>query len=216
MKKQILLYLCLGLLITAQSQTAKTIQVNSSGTLGSLLTTTEKSTITNLVLTGKIDARDFKTMRDSMPLLSVLDMGNASISSYTGTNGTNPDSYSSTTYSSNTIPQYAFFYEVEGVLGVKNTIALINRNLETDRFTENYKNQLQIHYEFNNKLKEKFHDLTNSELKLCSLLRLNQSSKEISSLLNISPKSVDMKRYRLRKKLNIDSEKDIPEFLKNF
>jgi len=40
------------------------------------------------------------------------------------------------------------------------------------------------------------------------------SSKEISGILNISSKSVDMNRYRLRKKLNLDNEINILEFLK--
>lgn len=50
-----------------------------AGTLSTLLTPTELLKVTNLILTGKIDARDVKTMRDNMPLLSVLDMAEVSI-----------------------------------------------------------------------------------------------------------------------------------------
>ena len=48
------------------------------------------STITNLKLTGTIDARDVKTMRDLMPNLEVLNLGDATISAYSGTEGTIP------------------------------------------------------------------------------------------------------------------------------
>ena len=49
-------------------------------------------------------------------------------------------------------------------------------------------------------------DITRTEKRLAALLRMELSSKEIASIMNISPKSVDMSRYRLRKKMNIDSE----------
>lgn len=69
------------------------------------------------------------------------------------------------------------------------------------------------HTEFFFKIKRKFPDLTEKELKLCSLLLLELSSKEIATLLNISSGSVDMSRYRLRKKLNIPPDKSISVFL---
>lgn len=45
--------------------------------------------------------------------------------------------------------------------------------------------------------------LSPSDLKLCAYLRLNLSSKEIAPILNISVRSVEIKRYRLRKKLSL-------------
>ncbi|MDP4240267.1 MAG: leucine-rich repeat protein [Bacteroidota bacterium] len=78
----------------------------SAGTLSTTLTGTQKATITSLQLYGSIDARDFKTMRDSMPLLSEADLYNVTISSYTGTQGT--AGVQSTIYPDNTIPQKAF------------------------------------------------------------------------------------------------------------
>ncbi|NVO21556.1 MAG: leucine-rich repeat protein [Bacteroidetes bacterium] len=78
----------------------------SAGTLNTVLTSEEKNTLTNITLVGAIDARDFKTMRDSMPALNVLDIRDVMISAYygnLGTQGTN-----SFTYLVNSIPQYAF------------------------------------------------------------------------------------------------------------
>jgi len=76
------------------------------GTLSTTLTPIQKDTITSLKITGQIDARDFKTMRDNMPALSVIDISNISIASYTGTQGTAGSTVF--TYPQNTIPQKAF------------------------------------------------------------------------------------------------------------
>lgn len=59
-------------------------------------------------------------------------------------------------------------------------------------------------------------NLTQNELKLCAYLRINLSSKEIAQMLNISPESLITKRYRLRKKLDLDTEDNLVKFLSNF
>ena len=85
----------------------KSINLDVAGTLNSLLTPAEKSSITFLTLTGTIDARDFKTMRDSLPLLSRLYINSTTIAAYKGTEGT--ATYYSITYPANTIPLSAFY-----------------------------------------------------------------------------------------------------------
>ena len=77
----------------------------TAGNLSTLLTTDELNTVTDLTITGTIDARDFKTMRDNMPMLTVLDINSITISQYSGTLGT---VNSSQVYEQNCIPQYAF------------------------------------------------------------------------------------------------------------
>jgi hypothetical protein len=84
---------------------SKTINVTKAGTLGTLLTTAEKSTITNLTITGTIDARDFKFMRDTLTLLSDLDLSAANIVEYTGYAGTSVFNF----YKVNEIPERSFF-----------------------------------------------------------------------------------------------------------
>lgn len=80
----------------------------TAGSLSSLLSANEKNTIEDLVITGSIDARDFKTMRDSMPNLTHLNISAVTIESYTGNDGTY--SFPDNVYPANTIPIQAFYY----------------------------------------------------------------------------------------------------------
>jgi hypothetical protein len=79
----------------------------TAGGLSAALSSTEKNTITGLAITGTMDARDFKTLRDDMPLLSYIDLSGTTVVAYTGTEGTY--NTTSTTYPANTIPQRAFY-----------------------------------------------------------------------------------------------------------
>lgn len=74
----------------------------------------------------------------------------------------------------------------------------------------------QVNSDFYKKLKDSFPTLTSTELKLCSLLKLNFSSKEISVLMGISDKSVKMSRYRLRKKFTLQRKDNLLEFISRF
>ncbi|MGE5394094.1 MAG: leucine-rich repeat protein, partial [Candidatus Saccharibacteria bacterium] len=99
----IFLCLCLGL----RAQVSKTVEV-TAGNLSRLLSASERSTVTDLTITGTIDARDFKTMRDSMARLAVLDMSQATIVGYTGYQGTYIQAEYAITYNDLTVPQLAF------------------------------------------------------------------------------------------------------------
>ena len=84
---------------------------------------------------------------------------------------------------------------------VRNIDQNINNNDDWDFFEKAFNNADQ---DFLKKIKEIHPKLTPNDLRLCAYLRLNLSSKEIASLLNISSKSVEIKRYRLRKRMNLD------------
>ena len=71
----------------------------------------------------------------------------------------------------------------------------------------------EAHENFFKKLKSGHPDLVPNDLKLCAYLRMNMSSKEMASLLNISLRGVEIRRYRLRKKLNLEHDKNLTEFL---
>ncbi len=74
-----------------------------------------------------------------------------------------------------------------------------------------------VHNDFYERLIEKFPDLTQNERRLCSFLRLNMSTKEIASITGQMPKTIDMARTRLRKKLNLtNSEISLSDFLAKF
>ena len=62
-------------------------------------------------------------------------------------------------------------------------------------------------------LRKSFPELTPNDLRFCAFLKMNMTTKEIASLLNISPRSVEVKRYRLRKKLNMEHEENLVVFL---
>ena len=70
-----------------------------------------------------------------------------------------------------------------------------------------------VYESFYKKLEDKYPGLTQNEKRLAALLRLKLSSKEISSITGISSKSVDMSRYRLRKKLGLETEDNLIEIL---
>ena len=105
MKKLLLLFTFIGFASGIFAQVSKTVNMATAGTLSTSLTSNELATISNLTLTGTIDASDFKTMRDNMPLLAVLDLGGVMITAYNGTGGT---SLSNNDYPSNAFPADAF------------------------------------------------------------------------------------------------------------
>ncbi len=63
-----------------------------------------------------------------------------------------------------------------------------------------------VHPDFYQSLQDKFPALTSNEKKLCAFLRLNMSTKDISSITNQSPNSITVARTRLRKKMGMDGE----------
>jgi ligand-binding sensor domain-containing protein/DNA-binding CsgD family transcriptional regulator len=73
----------------------------------------------------------------------------------------------------------------------------------------------QVYEELLRKLKERYPDLTPRELSLCAYLRMNISSKEIATLMNISARGVEISRYRIRKKLKLDRNANLTEFMIN-
>lgn len=87
---------------------------------------------------------------------------------------------------------------------IKPVIKIIDKNLNNNSdwklFQEAFNNADK---DFLTKIKDKYPELTPNDLRLCAYLRLNLSSKEIAPLLNISHKSVEIKRYRLRKKMGL-------------
>lgn len=74
----------------------------------------------------------------------------------------------------------------------------------------------QMHDGFFKQLKDQYADISNAELKLCALLRLNMNLKESAKVLGIAPDSVKTSRYRLRKKLGLKTEENLVDFLIRF
>lgn len=91
---------------------------------------------------------------------------------------------------------------------------LISANISHDDDWKRFNQNFDIVYaDFTKKLSEQHPDLTVSELRLCCYLKMGLSSKEIAPLFNISSKSVEMNRYRLRKKMNLGRETNLTSYL---
>ena len=84
----------------------------------------------------------------------------------------------------------------------------------SDEIEQIYQQAEQVNDEFPNRLTTVSPNLSPQEKKLALLLRVGFSSKEIAPLLNISPKSVEIARYRLRKKLDLKKEENLTQFIK--
>jgi len=94
---------------------------------------------------------------------------------------------------------------------------LIENSLNSEHDWEMFENLFdQAHENFFKRLKQEYPDLTPSDFRLCAYLRMNLSSKEIAPLLNISLRGVEEKRYRLRKKINLNPEQNLTEFIIEF
>ncbi len=96
-------------------------------------------------------------------------------------------------------------------------IRMIDDNISSDSDWEIFRTNFdRIHENFFRNLIERYPSLTQSDLRLCAFLRLNMSTKDIANLLNISLKGVEAARYRLRKKLSLESDVSLGEFLIGF
>ncbi len=71
----------------------------------------------------------------------------------------------------------------------------------------------ELNQQFYKKLKEKYPDLTVNDLRLSAYIKMGLDSKEIANLLNIKPSSIYINRSRFRKKLGLDPEADLFDFL---
>ena len=96
-------------------------------------------------------------------------------------------------------------------------IRFAKERLRIDKSKEYFHvNTERVNHEFLSNLKKSYPDLTENELHLCSLLRLKLNTKEISVIKSISPDSVKVMRYRLRKKLSLDRKTNLTDFIVRF
>jgi len=96
-------------------------------------------------------------------------------------------------------------------------LSLINKNISNDNDWKVFEELFdQAHENFFKRLKTAYPELTQSDLKLCAYLKLNLSSKEIAPLLNISFRGVETRRFRLRRRLSLESDSNLVEFVMQF
>lgn len=97
---------------------------------------------------------------------------------------------------------------------LKRVIRVIDQELKPDEAWDQFELLFnQIHENFLQKLKERYPELTSRDLKLCAYLRMNLNSKEIAPLLSLSVRGVEDLRYRVRKKMGLDTSVNLAEFI---
>ena len=97
---------------------------------------------------------------------------------------------------------------------IKSVISTINKNITEEDTWNVFKEAFDnADKDFLKKIKTAHPLLTPNDLRLCAYLRLNLSSKEVAPLLNISVRSVEIKRYRLRKKMGLSHEQGLVEYI---
>jgi DNA-binding CsgD family transcriptional regulator len=104
---------------------------------------------------------------------------------------------------------------------VKRELLQITKDIENNISADTDWEQFQYHFDrvhgdFSTRFKVAFPALSPQEIKLSAYLRMNLSSKEIAQLLNISIRGVEISRYRLRKKLSLERNTNLQEFILNF
>jgi DNA-binding CsgD family transcriptional regulator len=96
----------------------------------------------------------------------------------------------------------------------RHIIQLIEQNADVDSDWGNFMLTFdQVHSDFFKRLTSQFHHLSPNDYKMCIYLRMNLTSKEIAALMNISIRSVETNRYRLRKKLGLHPDENLTQFL---
>jgi len=96
----------------------------------------------------------------------------------------------------------------------KEVLHIVEDNINSEGDWEHFQEIFnQTDRDFLNRLKSLHPDLTPNDIKLCIYLRLNLSSKEIAPLLNISTQSIEIKRYRLRKKMRLERNQNLTDYI---
>ncbi|MFM7710449.1 MAG: triple tyrosine motif-containing protein [Ferruginibacter sp.] len=104
----------------------------------------------------------------------------------------------------------------ESMQEIRKLIRTLTEDENIDKDWENFTQHFdKVHSDFLHILREIHPNITNNDMKLCSYLRMNLSSKEIARLLNISPRGVELSRYRLRKKMGLSTETNLVDYLMN-
>lgn len=97
---------------------------------------------------------------------------------------------------------------------ISSLIVKIDKDIDHNKQWEVFETAFDdVHEDFLNRLKVRFPTLTPKELRLCAYLRMNISTKEIAPLMNISIRGVEICRYRVRKKLNIDRDTNLTSLI---
>jgi DNA-binding CsgD family transcriptional regulator len=104
--------------------------------------------------------------------------------------------------------------EAETRKSLQSLVRILEQDTRLDEDWEQFAQHFdQVHSDFLKRLREQYPQLTPKDQRLCAYLRMNLSSKEAAQLLNISVRGVEVSRYRLRKKMGLNSDDNLTEVL---
>ena len=94
--------------------------------------------------------------------------------------------------------------------GIKKLIRAIENEISTRKDLEVFDTHFSaVHESFLSNLKKKFPNLNQNDHRLCTFIKMNKSTKEIATFLNMSIRGVETSRYRLRKKMDLESDENL-------
>ncbi|MBV6647857.1 MAG: tetratricopeptide repeat protein [Cyclobacteriaceae bacterium] len=97
---------------------------------------------------------------------------------------------------------------------LKKIARMIKENQNIDRDWESFKLHFEsVHPHFFSQLQKLYPNLTNNELRHCAYIKINMTNKEVANLLNNTAHGVSMARIRIKKKLNLDPDLDLKQFI---
>ena len=100
--------------------------------------------------------------------------------------------------------------ETNGSGKINSVIRSIDYNLQDDEGWDQFKRRFEeVHKDFNKTVKQRYPQVTSNDLRLMALIKMNLSSKEIANLLNISQDGVKKARYRLKRKMELQTEESL-------
>ncbi len=99
-------------------------------------------------------------------------------------------------------------------IGEVQLLKMVNKHLNQKNSWNDFDTYFEgINKNFYIRLKQNYPEISTNDLKICALIKLNLSIKEMATILNISPDSVKTARYRLRKKLQVQTEDNLTDFI---
>ncbi|MBP5636418.1 MAG: sigma-70 family RNA polymerase sigma factor [Bacteroidales bacterium] len=106
--------------------------------------------------------------------------------------------------------------EIKSLLSDRKTVAMIDSYLADESDWEKSEEYFNVIYDgLLEKLKKTYPGISKTDMKICVYTKLNLSTKEIADIMNVSVRSVEMARYRLRKRLGLPPGQDIAQMLKD-
>jgi DNA-binding CsgD family transcriptional regulator len=93
----------------------------------------------------------------------------------------------------------------------------IRQNIENDNNWKKFEANFDLVYEnYLKRLGENYPDLNVSDKKICAYIKMDLSSKDMAPLLNMSVRSIETNRYRIRQKLSLERDVNLADFLQKF